>query len=78
MVCALALKFEINYKKVSTSDGFYCSELLNSRRLLQQNPRRFLATASNDVVVYFGINNDLNSDGTPTKINSQSVSKTGI
>ncbi len=25
LVCSLALQFEINYYKVSTSDGYYCS-----------------------------------------------------
>ena len=34
LACALALKFEVNYEKVSTADGYYCSELLDSRRLL--------------------------------------------
>lgn len=34
LVCALALYFGIDYTKVSTWDGYYCSELLN-RRLLQ-------------------------------------------
>ena len=35
LVCALALYFKIDYFKVSTYDGYYCSELL-SRRLLQE------------------------------------------
>lgn len=35
LVCALALEFKIDYKKVSTWDGYYCSELLNRRRRLQ-------------------------------------------
>ncbi|MFM7852450.1 MAG: hypothetical protein ACKO96_11185, partial [Flammeovirgaceae bacterium] len=34
LVCALALHFQIDYQKISTSDGYYCSELLNRRRLL--------------------------------------------
>ena len=35
LVCALALNFGIDYTKVSTWDGYYCSELLN-RRLLEE------------------------------------------
>jgi hypothetical protein len=31
--CALALLFNVNYLKVSTADGYYCSELLSSRLL---------------------------------------------
>lgn len=31
--CALALLFNINYLKVSTVDGYYCSELLSARLL---------------------------------------------
>jgi len=33
LVCALALYFSLDYQRVSTWDGYYCSELL-SRRLL--------------------------------------------
>lgn len=36
VVCALALLFQVNYYKVSTADGYYCSELLNSRLLQSQ------------------------------------------
>ncbi len=34
LVCALALYFNLNYERVSTWDGYYCSELLNRRLLL--------------------------------------------
>lgn len=34
LVCALALQFQMDYQKVTTYDGYYCSELLNRRRLL--------------------------------------------
>jgi hypothetical protein len=37
LVCALALYFGIDYTKVSTWDGYYCSELLNRRRLLHED-----------------------------------------
>lgn len=60
VVCALALLFQVNYYKVSTADGYYCSELLNSRRLLQPSttqphqqqqilPRRMLSVPNNRV-----------------------------
>lgn len=35
LVCALALYFGIDYQKVSTWDGYYCSELLNRRLLME-------------------------------------------
>jgi hypothetical protein len=36
LVCYLALYFKIDYKKISTYDGYYCSKLLMRRRLLQK------------------------------------------
>lgn len=33
LVCALALFFNVDYERVSTWDGYYCSELLSRRRL---------------------------------------------
>lgn len=63
LVCALALKFEINYEKVSTADGYYCSELLDSRLLLEVTSFGRLLSAQTypyRVEVYFGINTDLN------------------
>ena len=33
LVCALALYFKVDYERVSTWDGYYCSELLSRRRL---------------------------------------------
>jgi hypothetical protein len=33
LVCALALYFNVDYERVSTWDGYYCSELLSRRRL---------------------------------------------
>lgn len=32
LTCYLALQFNINYQKVATYDGYYCSELLSRRR----------------------------------------------
>ena len=46
LVCALALQFEIDYEKVSTWDGYYCSELLNRRRLQEHSARRMLTIAT--------------------------------
>ena len=37
LVCALSLQFKIDYTKVSTWDGYYCSELLNRRLLVTQS-----------------------------------------
>lgn len=54
LVCALALHFGISYTKVSTADGYFCSELL-STRLLIQTPR--ILTSGYQVAVYFGVNN---------------------
>jgi hypothetical protein len=36
LVCALALYFKMDYTKISTWDGYYCSELLNRRLLLAE------------------------------------------
>ena len=35
LVCALALYFNLNYERVSTWDGYYCSELLSRRLLIE-------------------------------------------
>ena len=74
LVCALALYFGIDYTKVSTWDGYYCSELLNRRRLLQEdtttqtNENRLLLAASYPVPVFIGINTKTNSDTSQTLV----------
>ena len=86
LVCALALLFEINYYRVSTADGYYCSELLSSRLLTETSPDmasassswRLLSATPNRIEVYFGINNDMNIDGSSAQINSLSISETEI
>ena len=70
LVCALALNFAIDYTKVSTWDGYYCSELLN-RRLLQEAPPRVLAASSFAVPVFFGVNTQTTSDGSATVVATQ-------
>jgi hypothetical protein len=74
LVCALALQFGVDYTKVSTWDGYYCSELLN-RRLLQEQPR-LLQTNSYQVVVFFGVNTQTTSDTTQTTVNAAANSTT--
>ena len=63
LVCSLALTYQIDYTKVSTYDGYYCSELLN-RRLLYTNMivPRLLTVSSTPISVYFGINTDTTND----------------
>lgn len=78
LVCSLALLFEVNYYKVSTADGYYCSELLNSRLLLANSFPRQLSATPNRVEVYFGVNKDQNLDESPAKINALSISETEI
>jgi hypothetical protein len=79
LVCALALNFQIDYTKVSTWDGYYCSELLN-RRLLQEEDynqnSRLLTAASSTVVVYFGVNTYTTSDTSRTTITAQANTST--
>lgn len=74
LVCALALNFQVDYTKVSTWDGYYCSELLNRRLLYEVNtpkPRRLLPAATFVVPVYFGVNTGSNSDTSSTSVASQ-------
>ncbi len=73
LVCALALYFNLNYERVSTWDGYYCSELL-SRRLLLQDIKmpRLLPVSQYQTIVYFGVNNDLLIDDTRASILTQS------
>jgi hypothetical protein len=73
LVCALALDFQVDYTKVSTWDGYYCSELLNRRRLLQEtqfivHSPRMLATQTYVVPVYFGVNTGSIVDTTSTTV----------
>ncbi len=73
LVCALALYFGIDYTKVSTWDGYYCSELLNRRLLLEDssteiNENRLLAAATYAVPVFIGINTKTNSDTSQTLV----------
>ena len=75
LVCALALQFEIDYEKVSTWDGYFCSELLN-RRLLQQTSPRLLHISSGEVPVYFGINTQLTADTSSTVVAAQANTST--
>lgn len=70
LVCALALQFEIDYEKVSTWDGYFCSELLN-RRLLQAQLPRMLSIATGEVPVYFGINTHTTADGSAAVVTAQ-------
>jgi hypothetical protein len=64
LACYLALQFKINYQKVATYDGYYCSELLSRRRrLLQQEPSVSTPVDFHNLVVFFGISNDLTIDG---------------
>lgn len=81
LVCALALYFGIDYTKVSTWDGYYCSELLNRRRLLQEDVvgemkeqaimvGRLLPAATYTVPVFIGINTKTNSDTSQTLVNA--------
>lgn len=67
LVCYLALQFNINYQKVATYDGYYCSELLSRRRrrLLQQQAEPMVGAATDfrKLIVYFGISTDLSTDG---------------
>lgn len=82
LVCALALYFGIDYTKVSTWDGYYCSELLN-RRLLQENSitpetneNRLLAAATYSVPVFIGINTKTNSDTSQTLVTAAANTST--
>lgn len=80
LVCALALYFQMDYTKVSTWDGYYCSELLNRRRLQEvtsisdslvpAGQERLLTTPTYSIVVYYGINTETTSDTTQTAINT--------
>lgn len=80
LVCALALYFQMDYTKVSTWDGYYCSELLNRRRLqevtgisdslVSKAHERLLTTPTYSIVVYYGINTETTSDTTQTAINT--------
>jgi hypothetical protein len=75
LVCYLALYFNINYQKVSTYDGYYCSELLSrrrKRRLLTQN-NRLLTYDPTKLLVHFGISTALGVDASSTVINSAST-----
>lgn len=56
---------------VSTHDGYYCSELINSRRL-QATTERILSAQYKEVV-YFGVNRELNEDTTPDEVRSASI-----
>lgn len=77
LVCSLALQFQVNYYKVSTSDGYYCSELLSSRLLTESIHQRILQS-SYRVSVYFGVNNELNEDLSPQFIYNSSMNETNI
>lgn len=86
LVCALALEFRMDYTKVSTWDGYYCSELLNRRRLQETSViaevgedketwiRLMQSSSTFEVVVFFGVNTQTTSDTTQTTINSQANS----
>lgn len=85
LVCALALYFKMDYTKISTWDGYYCSELLN-RRLLQtelteENPAvsgRMLQTSTYSVIVYYGVNTESSSDTTQAIINAAIANPTAL
>lgn len=78
LVCALALNFQVDYTKVSTWDGYYCSELLNRRRLQEVGntfgPSRLLAATTYNVQVYFGVNTDAISDTSAATVTAQANS----
>lgn len=86
LVCALALEFRMDYTKVSTWDGYYCSELLNRRRLQQTDDiieteedkgtwiRLMQSGSTNQVVVFFGVNTQATVDTSQTTINAQTSS----
>lgn len=78
LVCALALNFQIDYTKVSTWDGYYCSELLNRRLLEVVEPpqSRRLQTATYVVPVYFGVNTGSISDTSSTLVAAQANTTT--
>jgi len=76
----------MDYTKVSTWDGYYCSELLNRRRLQETSViaevgedkgtwiRLMQSSSTFEVVVFFGVNTQTTSDTTQTTINSQANS----
>jgi hypothetical protein len=74
LVCYLALKFSINYQKVSTYDGYYCSELLGRRRRRLQSYQVSVATDPKALYVYFGISTDLLIDQSYALISAASNS----
>ena len=80
LVCALALEFRIDYTKVSTWDGYYCSELLNRRRLYEETSithapvQRLLQSSSSQVLVFFGVNTKTTADSSQTTINANANS----
>jgi hypothetical protein len=79
LVCALALNFAVDYTKVSTWDGYYCSELLNRRRLQEvhsDSPPRLLAAQTYVVPVFFGVNTGSISDTTSLSVAAQANSST--
>lgn len=79
LVCALALYFGVDYTKVSTWDGYYCSELLNRRRLLHEdraNESRLLSAVTYNVPVFIGINTNTNSDSSQTVVGAAANTST--
>lgn len=81
LVCALALNFQVDYRKVSTWDGYYCSELLNRRRLQEEETSsvgvpRMLVAQTYVVPVFFGVNVGSINDTTSTVVAAQANSTT--
>lgn len=79
LVCALALNFQVDYTKVSTWDGYYCSELLNRRRRLQEllpAPARKLVAQTFVVPVFFGVNTGAASDTSASTVAAQANTTT--
>lgn len=46
LVCQLSIYFGVDYQRVSTYDGYYCSELLGSRLLLAKDMTDMVDTKS--------------------------------